>query len=95
VEAPPLIGQVEGLEDQREGRVVTAHALHGSLQRQEAMFLKIFIYGQFKFLFNYYYRNKKLQMFVFSSKQLKILIFTCFKSINCNFNITGRVYFLG
>jgi hypothetical protein len=54
VEAPPLVGQVEGLEDQREGRVVTANALHGSLQRQEAMFLKIFIYGQFKFLLNYY-----------------------------------------
>jgi hypothetical protein len=50
VEAPPLVGQVEGLEDQREGRVVTAHALHGSLQRQEAMFLKSFIYGQFKFM---------------------------------------------
>lgn len=50
VEAPPLVGQVEGLEDQREGRVVTAHALHGSLQRQEAMFLKSFINGQFKFM---------------------------------------------
>ena len=40
LEAPPLVGQVERLEDERERSVVAADALDGRLEVKEAALLK-------------------------------------------------------
>ena len=38
--APPFVGQVKRLENQREGGVVAAHPLNGGLEVEEAALLK-------------------------------------------------------
>ena len=40
LQAAPLVGQVEGLEDKREGRVMAADALDRGLEVQEALLLQ-------------------------------------------------------
>ena len=39
-QAPELVWEVEGFEDEREGRVVAGHTLHGGLQVEEAVLLE-------------------------------------------------------